>query len=218
PVTHNQPVAGPSTHPVAPTPPPPPPPLPEVDMRPPTPPIPDPIPEDPEPGFTTGKRTRKAPSKFKHFAINTFSTTLRKAVQNITSRQPTPPPPRAPTPVPQVQTPEPRSPTPPPPIQRTYVRTEKNEHNLFRIYDTKLPSRCPDLDIKESDVADAPMIDTGEDHSNVEDRLATAMGVTQTKEEEKLYYHPFKNPSSFHIINWASDKTTISNDALNRFS
>ncbi|KAK7021949.1 hypothetical protein VNI00_017128 [Paramarasmius palmivorus] len=103
----------------------------------------------------------------------------------------------------------------PPSIQCTYVHTQPNNHRLFRIYDTKLPSHCPDIDIKDADVVDTPMVDTGEERPSCSKHLASAMGLMEKKEPVKPYWHPFSSAASYELIDWSAQKKTITNDSLN---
>ncbi|KAK7037661.1 hypothetical protein VNI00_010884 [Paramarasmius palmivorus] len=199
--------SAPAPPPRAPSPPPPLPELPDfqdVEMHPP----------EPEPEIQSGKRVRKAPARFKNFTISSLASSFREAVRNATTREPTPSPPPSAAPASPPRVP---SPSPPPVVPRTYVRTEPNEHGLFRIYDTKLPSQCPDLDLSAANVVDTPTIDTGEriDMSYRAERIAAAMGVPDSQEAERPFYEPFRNASTFRLINWAKDIHTLTDDGVN---
>lgn len=97
--------------------------------------------------------------------------------------------------------------------------TEPNEFGLFRVYTNKLPQRDPEDDVTLLQLADSPNFgeDTVPQTSPSVALGGLAVGDDDPPGKDDNVFAPFKNPTTFYIMDWSHSGTgTISGAEVNR--
>ncbi|KAL0057178.1 hypothetical protein AAF712_016188 [Marasmius tenuissimus] len=173
-------------------------------------------------------RTTRLPPRFEDFEISSVSAVIRKGRGSSAlplSALATPrriPSPQNPSPLPESQhdpapqIPTPANPLPLPTINRVYYKTQPNELGIYRVYDSKEPSRYPE----DSQFVSSPNFTT-ENSPDASILIQKSMALSQNSEtghqKKPLVpppYAPLPNVSTFRLFDWAYETTSVTEGSL----
>ncbi|KAK1225782.1 hypothetical protein PQX77_011262 [Marasmius sp. AFHP31] len=183
---------------------------------------------------------KRAPPRFEDFEISSVSAIVRRSrgeslvpLSALATPLCMPSPPRIPSPPPEPQgqpeagEPPLREPSPPhspptpaplPAVVRAYYKTKPNELRIFRVYDSKEPSRYPE----DSKFVTSPNFLSNK-HPDASARVHKTMALSQNatpgqqkETPEAPPYAPLPNVSTFRLLQWAYESNGITEGSLDR--
>ncbi|KAL0062347.1 hypothetical protein AAF712_010758 [Marasmius tenuissimus] len=198
-----------------------------------------PAPDD-IPNLRRSGRSQMKPLRFEDFEISSVSAVIRRSrgdsvapLSTLATPLRVPSPPRIPSPPPEPQHPsagdeQPSAgPLPPPPpaaaepppipvVVRVYHKTQPNELGIFRVYDSKEPSRYPEdpqLIASPNLLSDKPP----DAASLIQKTMALSQNAQPGHQKEPPKpppYAPLPNVSNFRLFDWAYEVTSITEASL----